>query len=923
MDGLLQIADVVDLLDTGHTVLVPSQAAAGDLRRYFNLRRRALNVGAWEPPQVLSWAQWLKSLWDALTLEGLETRVLLNRVQEEFLWADLALAAGLGDLPSSTLWELARQASSGLELAANYLAESRLLSTADSPDSRSFATWYKAFETHCHTYRLLSPALLAPALAAHLHAGRLPAPSVLYLVAFNGSDSFAPAQSALLAALRSRGTVIHLCNLRDLGGKDDAVVRGSCIIPGDPQAELRWAAGWLREYFTKHSDAVAPVALVLPDPEREKPLLEPLLREFLAPELESVTQDLSSTPWHFSTGPALSSHTSIAHALYLLQWALGELSTETIGTLLLSPYFTHGDSFEARARFEMQRLRKAALLRPEMSLPAFLRFAAPPTSPKAQANGGHLQLPEWHDLQAVLGRPTRGTATYGEWTEYLRKLLRVAGWPGPRTLSAAEFQLTEAWEGTLDLLATLDLHGLRVTLPEVLIRLSSEAQRICLPDANAEAVIQVLRPSETEGRLFHATLVLRATDNVWPSPETSHPLLGWTLQKSLGMPGTSAAESHRRGLDLMRVLASHCSTVLLITAEHDASGPLRLTELAGELSFVPQSVESLSGTMPMAATLRPEWVLDDSALPSLPSHRIAGGAHVLELQANCGFRAFASLRLNAAVPETRSLGGDARESGQDLHKALEVFWNRITSQQALRALTPNQRNAAVSEAVAAALEIRKRSQPPGDLWTDAYLEVAHRRLTHLMLHWLEKELLRENFNVMQQEEKQLISVGPLELSVRPDRVDEVDGGLVFVDYKTSQELSIDHWLGERPLAPQLPLYALLAQPDEVRGLAFGRVRAGGDMGWISLESEAGLFPKKGSTTVSELAEQVALWRTELTRLAEEFAAGVANVDPKSYPKTCSYCQQRLLCRLQPATLLSAADGNAEEAGPEQEVDGAR
>jgi len=61
-----------------------------------------------------------------------------------------------------------------------------------------------------------------------------------------------------------------------------------------------------------------------------------------------------------------------------------------------------------------------------------------------------------------------------------------------------------------------------------------------------------------------------------------------------------------------------------------------------------------------------------------------------------------------------------------------------------------------------------------------------------------------------------------------------------------------------------------------------------------------------------LQSQVQAWRDVLTALAEDFYFGRASVDPKDYPNTCSYCEQRLLCRLNPASLgASAADDNGD------------
>ncbi len=70
-----------------------------------------------------------------------------------------------------------------------------------------------------------------------------------------------------------------------------------------------------------------------------------------------------------------------------------------------------------------------------------------------------------------------------------------------------------------------------------------------------------------------------------------------------------------------------------------------------------------------------------------------------------------------------------------------------------------------------------------------------------------------------------------------------------------------------------------------------------------------------------LQSQVAEWRDVLTALAEDFYTGSANVDPKQYPKTCSHCEQRLLCRLDPATLNDSAldddpDTNPNSSAPE-------
>ncbi len=63
-----------------------------------------------------------------------------------------------------------------------------------------------------------------------------------------------------------------------------------------------------------------------------------------------------------------------------------------------------------------------------------------------------------------------------------------------------------------------------------------------------------------------------------------------------------------------------------------------------------------------------------------------------------------------------------------------------------------------------------------------------------------------------------------------------------------------------------------------------------------------ILPKAAKLNAPTLAAQVEEWGGILTSLAEEFHAGNASVSPKHYPQTCEFCEQRLLCRLNPASL---------------------
>jgi RecB family exonuclease len=290
-----------------------------------------------------------------------------------------------------------------------------------------------------------------------------------------------------------------------------------------------------------------------------------------------------------------------------------------------------------------------------------------------------------------------------------------------------------------------------------------------------------------------------------------------------------------------------------------------------------------------------EEVEDDVAVAALPDRVIRGGANVLQSQAACGFRAFAEHRLGSTELESVELGMDALESGIVVHSVMEIFWGQVKTQDALREMTLAEREAVLDAAIGEGL--RKIAQLSASEWDAAYVMMQRERLRRLLRPWLEHELARPTFAVKQREEKASdVQIGPLHLNLRIDRVDETAGGELVIDYKTGRAATSD-WLSERPDAPQLPLYAVASDAARLGGVAFARLRVGKEMGWRGFAAGDGVLLKPDKLKTEDFAAQVEGWREVLTRLAEQFAAGDAGVRPKSYPKTCTYCGQRLLCRV--------------------------
>lgn len=890
---------LLDLLANGVLVVLPNRRAARTLREAYDARQRTSGLRAWNAAPVLAWTEWTRSLWSDLTVNGHESRLLLNTAQEHSLWREIIEVSTAGRTLSSPD-ALAEMATSAWSLAAAYNATDRIRATAVTFDSRIFAGWAESFSKLCASENCISSAELENALGVHVvrRTLRLDGPVLLA-----GFDELTPARARFVERLREHGAQIEQ---RAIELRDSSESSGVSTIVPSPRDEIVFAARWIRKIFADRAAGLFPprIAVLLPNADENRAELESVFRDILAPELQPIEADNSAAPWEFSAGAPLLGQPMITDAMALLRLVQGTLPIERLGALLRSPFL--GDSAErlAAARFDAQVLRRENFLLPELGLDDLTRVIRQQYGSKRRQGFNPAWLTSVNEIRATRLRST-ASRSYAEWTEVMRDLLRAANWPGDRAPTPSEFATASAWDATLDLLATLDFHGLRVSFAAAVKTLERllQSARVSAPAAHAQ--IQVMSPEEAEGSVFDSVVLLHGTDETWPNPTRLHPLLGWSLQQDLRFPGSDASRDADRALAQAQSLLRRSSNLLVLSAAADDRGSLRPSPLLDRLGISFASPESLLSPSAPRQNIAEEIVADDASLPPLPSPELRGGASVLKLQAACGFQAFAEMRLNSASVDPAELGLDAIERGNLVHRALEHFWKVTQSQAELRALSTAERQRRVDEAISGAFS---RIGEPAQPWGSAYIRVQRERLRRLLLRWLDVELQRGPFSVQRREERTSIAIGPLQLKVQPDRIDDVEeGGVVLVDYKTGYSVKPANWDGERPDDPQLPLYSLLTEPGKLKALLFGRVRPGSEIRWLGLTADRTVLPSAHKQKFVDLDVRRDEWRSVLTTLSENFAAGRADVDPKSFTMNCENCRQRLLCRVDPLALASAVD----------------
>jgi probable DNA repair protein len=500
--------------------------------------------------------------------------------------------------------------------------------------------------------------------------------------------------------------------------------------------------------------------------------------------------------------------------------------------------------------------------------------------------------------------------THADWATAIHELLEAAGWAPTSQLDSIEFQTRRKWDGALDELATLDFDGARVIFKDALAALERISAETLFAPESRHAPVQIMGPLECAGSTFDAIWFLGASDLAWPANSPPNPLLPWHLQRELAMPGADPARDTAHGRRITERIATSAPVVLFSYAHASSEGRQRSSPILASLTLENRHATDVAPAPPAATPLALDTFTDTVPIPPPPDRVLQGGAGILQSQAACGFRAFAEKRLFSSALNSIELGLDARERGSLVHGVLERFWAVVKTQTELKQMRINERDKLLAQCIDNALT--EQYAHPGDGWPTAYLHAERERLLSLLRPWLDYEATRRApFTVHSREENLNDAIiGPLHLDVRVDRIDLAQSdndaghpaGEIILDYKTGPATPRD-WLGPRPDAPQLPLYAVVANKPDLAAIAFASIRPGNLMGMAGYETaQSGILPKPSKLNAPGLAIQVDEWRITLTSLAEEFHAGNASVSPKHYPQTCQYCEQRLLCRLNPSSL---------------------
>jgi len=870
-------AQLIGQLQSGATLVTPNRRLARDLARRFGRAQAAAGRDAWRSADILPWEAWVTRALRAVAAKDAALQ-MPDAMQELALWRRIVEGAC-----ASPLLDAGAAARSARDARALQLGWHIDCAGVHSEEVATYAEWVRRFESACRKQGWTEPARRLDVLAAHVRAHGLPGCTALVLYGF---DQLSVQERALLEACRAGGVAVS----EAAPGRIEALVRR--IACGDEDDERRRVAAAVREALLAQPEAR--IGIVVPALASTREAWMRALDDALQPARCLPGREAGARPYNLSLGRPLAALPLVHAALGILRLAQGSAALGELGVLLRGPFIAAAEQERAqRAQLDAQLRRLGAR---EVSLEALLE-AARGRSPQDPAACRVLaaRLHEWLPRAAAV-RARRQLPS--AWSVAFLELCTALGWPGERGLDSEEFQTQRKWQEVVSGLGRLDAVLGRVPYSEALAWLARSAADTLFQPESPEVPVHVVGTLESVGLEFDRLYVTGLHDEVWPEAPRPNPFLPVARQRAAGVPHASAEWELAFAQRMLAHWTGAAGSVCLSHPTRQGDRPLRASALLQTIPIGDAAVPPDGLALRMLRARRMEQITDGRALPLQPGFEVPGGVAVLENQAACAFRAFVVHRLGARPLEEPHAGLDARERGTLLHRALALLWERVQSHAGLLALDAQARAEVIGASVDAAIEGLRGTR--ADVLTAAFTALERARLVDLLGQLLALEQTRAPFLVVERESPRAIDFAGLRLRARVDRVDELaDGRRVVIDYKTGASTVAD-WLGERPDAPQLPLYAL-SDPGEIAALAYATVRPG-SVGFVGFGQDAPLLPGLQAVTqertgAADFRDLLAAWRRHLGVLAAAFLAGDAAVAPKQYPHTCRYCALSSVCRV--------------------------
>jgi len=837
-------------------VITASRRLARHLETRFAEQQRSEGRLAWQTPSIHYFSDWYQ-LQLAATADPVGLPLPIDGFSSAIIWERCIREQAPDELPA--FGGVIRQAREAWQKLSDWnVPLESLRESARSPDEQLFAAAAAAYRSRLDKGGWVDREGMSQLVIGLLGNGQVRVPQAVLLAGF---DRYSPSVTGVMDTLAANGCKVRMAPEPALSNDLQVV---ACH---DHDAEMRTAGAWARDIL-QHSPE-SKVAIVCPALQNNADRTARQVREGLA-----TGWQYAGAPWraavNLSYGRSLAEYPAVATALLLLRWIHRGLASADISLLLRSGCIA-GPGSAGRSRLEL-----ALRMLPDRHwTPQALRQMHKGRDESADSRAWVRGL----EASIALRDEAVNEASPAHWASRIDSFLAIWNWPGEQTLASDEFQLINRWRNLLNELAGTATVTPRMHFSVAVQRLATRAAEVVFQPEAELGIVELMGTLEAAGLQFDHVWVSGLHAGQWPSAGNPSPLLSRQLQRDHGMPDATPADTLKFSRRVLRRLAASAVSVVFSWPRHDGESELTPSSLLDELTCDPYAGPGDPGWHAAAFCGRETAVIvsDDPVPPVGRDETVKGGAYTVQRQTVEPFGAFVYGRLGVNHPETIESGISPGLRGNIVHGALCALFAECPSQADIRAWgdagTSQRLGSAIDSVLAEHLQL-------ADKTLTRLLGIERTRLYRLLRSFLDEEIARPEYRIMEVEKSVVSRACGVGLSLRIDRIDRLpDGSLLIIDYKTGTPKNLLNRDGD-PLDLQLVVYAEALGESVVESVG----EPIGGLALINLDSRAISYRGTGGSVEWDVArqeqwpERLAEWRAEVQRALRQIAAGDARIN---------------------------------------------
>jgi len=819
-----------------------------------------------QTPTIMTFPQWWQQWQEACLLRGeLSTEDLPKKVLSSFeaqwLWEQV-LQQELDDrdhqqeatdstepqgksIALLNVASTAKQLYQAWALSQDWLAEDWLDTPYLSDETFLFKQCQARYRKVLAKHNWLDEVLERKLALTWLEQGKGSLPEQFYL---HGFDEITPQIKQWQTIIEARGAQWKMEESTLVERSEEAC----CYDALDEQDEVEQVALWCIEQWQylsllkpAHEIKIAVVSPNLTD--YKVPLTQCLDEQLCLQGLQPLSSDRSQPPFYnLSLGVSLLELPLVQNAWLSLQLFLNSSKPcrySDWSQWLISTY-SSGDLVQRQqADAAFRRLQWSSFTWPKLLETDAARFLPKGLKTKLLKQADHM------------AKVAKNTLSLNEFITEVWHALQQTDWTGSRTLNSDEYQQKVAFESAVSQFSLVtEMAGKQSISAWLSLFKRFLSEQLHQSQSKGLQPIQVMGMLEAGGQQFDALWVLGLTDEAWPRMPNPNPFLPMCLQREARAPRCDAQRELDYAKQVTERLSHSAPRVVWSYARHKGETELLPSPLITHLnlpSYQARPYESLAlkSFQQNAIGSSIEWCLDATGPEVAAGSKAPGGTGILQAQSQCPLMAFMDFRLGAKYGlQSVEEGLQNTNQGTLVHAVLEHFWLETKTQVAMLTLSEE----ALTERLERHVD-QSFSALQGTI-ENAYLELEQHRILELCLQWLALEKTRPSFAVVATEVQHQIELAGIQFTVVIDRVDEVAGDRVILDYKTGKA-SINNLLKTPTKAPQLAVY-LHAVSDEVSGIGYGLLHSDDGVKINAIVAEDDVLQKARSIQVfAKMAEK--------------------------------------------------------------------